>query len=189
MEQNEPMESADQTEMQGAPEPMKNKDLSETEELSELAKPITAVNFYRKASSVAELPDNAAVPGRDPIKIEKVVELLEGEYLYFSTRLIQDFPFLEADCNCTWVDERKVTHCLLVTAKETNAGLLVDRQGYGYARYTAYVSDKSRLELDNVPVEHWELNGDRPLAETVEQADQSPPSSHSARRKKPQPCR
>ena len=183
MEQNEPMESPDQTKMQGTPEPKENT------ELSELPKPITAVTFYRKASSVAELPDNAVIPGRDPIKIEKVVELLEGQYLYFSTRLIQNFPFLEADCNRTWVDERNVTHCLLVTAKEMNAGLLVDRQGYGYARYTAYVSDKSRLELDNVPVEHWELNGDRPLTETDEHADQSPPSSHSARRKKPQPCR
>ena len=162
MEQNEPMKSADQTEMQGTPE------LKENTELSESATPITAVNFYRKASSVAELPDNAAVPGRDPIKIEKVVELLEGQYRYFSTRLIQDFPFLAADCTRTWVDEHKVTLCLLVTAKETNAGILVDRQGYGYARYTGYVSAKSRLELNGVPVEKWELDGDRPLPETAE---------------------
>ncbi|MBQ9348278.1 MAG: hypothetical protein IJT94_13255, partial [Oscillibacter sp.] len=107
MEQNEPMEKPE-----------------ETEELSGSATPITAVTFYRKASSVAELPDNAVISGRDPIKIEKVVELLEGQYLYFSTRLIQNFPFNEADLNLTWVDERIVKQCLLVTAKEPNAGLL-----------------------------------------------------------------
>ena len=189
MEQNEPMEQTGQPEYPETQESVENTVTPETEKPPEYQKPITAVNFYRKASSVAELPDNAAIPGRDPIKIEKVVELLEGQYLYFSTRLIQDFPFLAAECNRTWVDERKVTHCLLVTAKETNAGILVDRQGYGYARYTAYVSDKSRLELDNVPVEHWELKGDRPLPDTAEHADQSPPPSPSARRKKPQPCR
>ena len=84
MEQNEPMEQTGQPEYPETQESVENTVTPETEKQPEYQKPITAVNFYRKASSVAELPDNAAVPGRDPIKIEKVVELLEGQYLHFT---------------------------------------------------------------------------------------------------------
>ena len=41
--------------------------------------------------------------------------------------------------------------CLLVTARRRQDGILVDSEGYTYARYAAYVRDKRELELAGVP--------------------------------------
>ena len=35
--------------------------------------------------------------------------------------------------------------------------MLIDAQGYDYARYSAYIRDKSRLSLRDIPVEHYNL--------------------------------
>ena len=49
------------------------------------------------------------------------------------------------------------SRCLLVTVKGKRDGILVDCQGYNYARYSAYVPDKRSLNLRDVPVEHYDL--------------------------------
>ena len=41
--------------------------------------------------------------------------------------------------------------CLLVTARRRQDGILVDSEGYAYARYAAYVRDKRELDLAGVP--------------------------------------
>ena len=41
--------------------------------------------------------------------------------------------------------------CLLVTARRRQDGILVDSEGYTYARYAAYVRDKRELDLAGVP--------------------------------------
>ena len=54
-------------------------------------------------------------------------------------------------------------HCLLVTSSDRNEGILVDAEGYDYARYAAYIPDCKRLELKKVPIEKYE---DIPKAKT-----------------------
>ena len=58
-------------------------------------------------------------------------------------------------------------HCLLVTTPKYGDGILIEAEGYAYARYAAYVPDCGRLELSglavikqpdlsaNVPKEYW----------------------------------
>ena len=48
-------------------------------------------------------------------------------------------------------------HCLLVCAQNRRDGILVESEGYDYSRYTAYVADRSTLNLRDVPVEHYNL--------------------------------
>ncbi len=54
-------------------------------------------------------------------------------------------------------DPRGVAHCLLVSARNRGDGILVDCQGYNYARYAAYVPDTAALDLRDVPVDHYDL--------------------------------
>ena len=54
-------------------------------------------------------------------------------------------------------DEHGVTRCLLITVRSRRDGILIDAQGYDYARYSAYIRDKLRLSLSDIPVEHCGL--------------------------------
>ena len=54
-------------------------------------------------------------------------------------------------------DAHGVIRCLLITVRSRRDGMLIDAQGYDYARYSAYIRDKSRLSLRDIPVEHYNL--------------------------------
>ena len=45
-----------------------------------------------------------------------------------------------------YVDEDGVWHAILVTAKEVDYGIVVQSEGYDYARYAAFIS-KEGLEV------------------------------------------
>ena len=66
-------------------------------------------------------------------------------------------PFLSANKALTDCDAQGVNHCLLVTTRNIRGGILVDCQGYDYARYAAEVLDKSALDLREVPIDHYDL--------------------------------
>ena len=50
-----------------------------------------------------------------------------------------------------------MTHCLLVTTRNIRGGVLINSEGYDYARYAADVRDKSALDLRDVPVDRYDL--------------------------------
>ena len=61
-------------------------------------------------------------------------------------------PFIAARTQLTGYSEKFGRfRCLLVTARRRQDGILVDSEGYTYARYAAYVRDKRELELAGVP--------------------------------------
>ena len=43
--------------------------------------------------------------------------------------------------------------CLFVTCRDVNTGLLIEADGFDYARYAAFIPDKKALALDGIPVE------------------------------------
>ena len=51
-------------------------------------------------------------------------------------------------------------HCLLVRCEGVSESILVESEGYDYARYCAFVPDHRKLDLSDVPVERY---GDRPI--------------------------
>ncbi len=53
--------------------------------------------------------------------------------------------------------DKGVTRCLLVTTERNRDGILVDCQGFNYAWYSAYVSDKRGLDLRDVPIDRCDL--------------------------------
>ena len=91
----------------------------------------------------------------------KVIQLSAQQFQHFSANLLRDMPFITANKGLTGYD-KGVTRCLLVTTKRNRDGILVNSEGFDYARYAAYVRDISRLDLKQVPVEHYRKPRTRP---------------------------
>ena len=96
---------------------------------------------------------------RKPIRVqvEKIIHLTQGQFQYFLGHIWEDMSFLSDNKRLTVCDIHGVNHCLLVTTRDIKGGILVDCQGYDYARYAAEVLDKSLLDLRGVIVDHYDL--------------------------------
>jgi len=99
---------------------------------------MTKVNFFRKAHKDDLIPKNE-------VKIEKVVTLQINEFRKFEDRLLDNYDFITENKELMYIDEDGVWHAILITAKEVDYGILVESEGYDYARYAAYIS-KSEME-------------------------------------------
>ena len=133
--------------------------MPEREETSEPLEPITTASFQRKAVSIAELPDSAAFTARERFVVVKVIELTADQYRYFTTHLLEDMPFIAENAKLAGFDEQHRLKVLMITTSERQSCLLCDSQGYSYSRYTAYVSEKERVNIEGVPVERLNHKG------------------------------
>lgn len=111
--------------------------------------------FLFKASHAQELMEEKPAQTIH-VEVVKVTQLSAQQFQHFSANLLRDMPFLIANKYLTGYD-KGVTRCLLVTTRRNRDGILVDCQGFDYARYSAYVPDKRALDLRDVPVEHHDL--------------------------------
>lgn len=97
--------------------------------------------FCRKASDVDELVASAESPGmqktRTAFQVEKVVVLSDAEYAVFRKEgFMQDQVFLFENGDRMWFDPSEACwHCLLVKGEHSREGILVEAEGYSYARY------------------------------------------------------
>lgn len=71
--------------------------------------------------------------------IEKIVELPEAEYKHFKTAPLRDMPFIAENTDLMHRDENGVFHCLLVLGEGTSDGILIESEGYNYARYSSFM--------------------------------------------------
>lgn len=103
--------------------------------------------MIRKAASAKDWLDRVAdikhVFGRQPevveVKIEKSITLPKDEFQRFADNLLDDSDIVKENLDLMRVDENKVWHCIKVTAKGLPYSILVESEGYDYARYTAIV--------------------------------------------------
>ncbi len=111
--------------------------------------------FHFKASHAQELMEDKTI---QPIQVEvvKILQLSGQQFRHFSDNLLRDMPFLIPNKHLTGYDKR-VTRCLLVTTRGRRDGILVDCQGYNFARYSCYVPEKRSLDLRDVPIDHYEM--------------------------------
>ncbi|MFY0387323.1 DUF6329 domain-containing protein [Hominicoprocola fusiformis] len=113
-----------------------------------------AASFYRKAASVRDMLDKAPFPEKARFQITKVIELPKEQYRRYRNELWRDVSFISRNGSNMRFDEKSETFlCLFVTGQDANTGLLVESEGFGYARYAAFISDKKALALDGIPVE------------------------------------
>ncbi len=75
-------------------------------------------------------------PMRDCV-IENIVELPSTEYTRFRSNLIRDADFIAENKNRMYQDGNGIQHCLLVLGENSTEGVLVQSEGYDYARYAS----------------------------------------------------
>lgn len=90
-------------------------------------------HFIRKAMDYELIP-------QDEFIIEKEVILVRREFDEFIKRPLNDYYFIEENIDTMYVDEGGISHCIFVTSDEHDFGILVESEGYKYARYTAYLT-------------------------------------------------
>lgn len=91
------------------------------------------VNFIRKATPEELLP-------QDEFIIEKEIIIEEDFFERFIHDPLDDYDFIKENIDIMYCDNKDVFHCIFVTSKAHEFGILVESEGYHYARYTAYIN-------------------------------------------------
>lgn len=117
--------------------------------------------FYHQPSHINDLNGQnplRPVPERQTsFRVEQVVVLCDEQFRQFQeTGLKDDQIFLFDYSDKMWFDPGSLCwHCVLVKGETGKEGILVDAEGYSYARYAASAPDCDRLRLQDIPV-HYE---------------------------------
>ena len=89
-------------------------------------------NFIRKATNDELIP-------RDSFVIEKTIILDKDTFECFIHDPLNDYDFIKENVELMYCDKDEVFHCIYVTSEEHDFGILVESEGYHYARYSAYL--------------------------------------------------
>ena len=117
--------------------------------------------FYHRPSHINDLNGQnplRPVPERPTrFQVEQVVVLCDEQFRQFQeTGLKDDQIFLFDYSDKMWFDPGSFCwHCVLVKGENSRDGILVDAEGYSYARYAAFAPDCDKLRLRDIPV-HYE---------------------------------
>ena len=88
--------------------------------------------------------------------IKKHVDTRKSRLPFQVNGLKEDQIFLFDYSDKMWFDPGSFRwHCVLVKGENSSDGILVDAEGYSYARYAAFAPDCGKLRLQDVPV-HYE---------------------------------
>ena len=109
----------------------------------------------------AELKCKQAGCEADPCAVDKVIELPSPRFKQFSRALLADYDFIAENKNAIRHDE-DARHCLLILDAEGKDGLLVDPQGYNYARYSAFVPNARSLLTPDMGIDRSYLSPAEP---------------------------
>ncbi len=85
-----------------------------------------------------------------PAKIVKKVCQPAGEFEQFLKNPLENLPCISENVDLMREDDQEVFQCLLVTGEGRRDGVLVQSEGYDYARYASYVPDAPALEHESL---------------------------------------
>lgn len=94
--------------------------------------------------------------------IEKTVTVSAEVFADMLKHPLENRPFIMENVPLMCQDGNGVYHCLLVTGESRTDGILVESDGYGYARYASYVPEAAALQYPSLS--KW----NRKLAEAVD---------------------
>lgn len=83
-------------------------------------------------------------------KVEKIIRLADRDFENFIQNPLGDQDFVKENIGLMHMDKNGIYHCLLVTGEGHRDGVLVEAEGYGYARYASYVPDAAALAYDSL---------------------------------------
>ena len=89
---------------------------------------------------MSALQDTTPIIKAAPFTVVREIILSESKYRRFQADLLAETPFIAARTHLTGYSEKSGRfRCLLVSTRKRQDGILVDSEGYAYARYAAYV--------------------------------------------------
>lgn len=89
-------------------------------------------NFIRKAMNYELVP-------QDEFVIEKEVIIDPMLFERFINQPLDEYDFIKENEKLMYCGLTGIFHCIFVTSEDHDFGILVDSEGYSYARYTAYL--------------------------------------------------
>jgi hypothetical protein len=75
----------------------------------------------------------------DNVIIEKVLEMDLDLFNHFKENLLSDYEFIKNNVDLMYIDKNENWHCLLVVCEVYDYGILIESEGYHYARYSGYI--------------------------------------------------
>lgn len=87
-----------------------------------------------------------------PCVVEKVLELTENEYARLYQSPLTEYDFISDHRDLMHRDTDGTRHCLLVLGKNQEDGILIEAEGYPYARYHAFIPKARQLyQMEQYP--------------------------------------
>ena len=83
-----------------------------------------------------------------PCVVEKAIGISHKEFEHLRTHALEDNDIIAKNKGNMWFGADDKYHCLLVYDNEQGDGLLVESEGYSYARYAQYIP-QAKLIYDN----------------------------------------
>ena len=89
-------------------------------------------NFIRKPSAYELIP-------QDEFVIEKPIVLEKDVFECFLHNPLIDYDFVRENVSHMYCDQNGLFHCIFLTSDSHDYGILVESEGYHYARFAAYL--------------------------------------------------
>lgn len=71
--------------------------------------------------------------------VEKAIAVSHGEFEYLKSHPLRENDLIAEHSEMMFCDSDGVYHCLLIYDKENGDGLLIESEGFSYARYAQYI--------------------------------------------------
>lgn len=106
---------------------------------------VVSVGLQSKANSIHELNKDYEPRYKDEVVVVKTITLSDKDFERFINHLLDDYNFIQDyvrenhyNIEVFNIDYARLDKVMLITSQGVDFGIIVDTQGYNYARYTAY---------------------------------------------------
>ena len=83
-----------------------------------------------------------------PCVVEKAIGISHKEFEHLRTHALEDNDLIAKNKDSMWFGADDKYHCLLVYDNEQGDGMLIESEGYSYARYAQYIP-QAKLIYEN----------------------------------------
>lgn len=133
---------------------------------------IKKARFYFRMTDLVHLKEYPADREPEAFQIIRRFCLPEWKFMEFASDLARRNPWLNRpDARAFYYETGENRKCAVITTNDSMEAILVDTQGYDYARICAYIPDYRQLELSGVPVTYYNgvkaVEGREPFIETA----------------------
>ena len=102
---------------------------------------VLRAQFGRKVANLQDLLDQTDYEGRgERFVISETIKLDASEWNKLANDFFDDYDWMEGKGGIVKESCIPARHCLLVYTDDCRHALLIDPQGYSYARYTAVIA-------------------------------------------------